>query len=121
MKKVIFVILIVFSIALAMMVGKHMSTEAIAVVVGIACGVAASIPTSLLIMVLATRREDSRARQDYPPTVAINPGVSQHPNLQLPGQTSPSHESEPYQFDITDTVTSKPRLVINRRLFSRDK
>lgn len=117
MKKVIFAILVIFSIALAMMVGKHMSTEAIAVVVGIACGVAASIPTSLLIMVLATRREDSRARQHYPPTVAINPGISQHSDLQLPGQRPPSHESELCQFDIVDTATSEPRSVVNRRLF----
>jgi hypothetical protein len=41
---------ILFSVALAVVIGNRMSTDAMAVVVGVACGVLASIPTSLLMI-----------------------------------------------------------------------
>ena len=48
-------------VTLAVVIGQRMSTDAMAVVVGVVFGVAASIPTSLLI-VAATRgrRDESR-------------------------------------------------------------
>ena len=87
MKKWMFLVLLAFAVGLGVMVGKKMSTDAMAVVVGIACGVAASIPTSLLIVAIATRRNDrDRPRRDYPPVVVINPGtgVSAPPRLGAP-------------------------------------
>ena len=53
---------LVFGIALAILVGKKMSAEAMAVVVGVVCGVAAAIPTAILLLVVSTRRD--RQRQD---------------------------------------------------------
>jgi hypothetical protein len=83
----------VFVIALAVVVAKQMSTEAMAVVVGIVCGVAAGIPTSLLLVVSLTRRDrrrldelEQQARRgrrygdplrDSPPVVVIQGGTPQ--------------------------------------------
>jgi len=74
---------VVFVIALAVVVGKQMSAEAMAVVVGVVCGVAAGIPTSLLLLVAFSRRDrldepDRLQRQhNYPPVVVIQGGSSQ--------------------------------------------
>jgi hypothetical protein len=58
------VILLGFGVALAIVIGQRMSTDAMAVVIGVAVGVAASVPTSLLLVALL-RRERAEHR---PPT-----------------------------------------------------
>ena len=77
---------LIFAITLAVIVGKKMSTEAMAVVIGIVCGVAAGIPTSVLLLVVLTRRERQKeeAKQqaqmpqgNYPPVVVIQGGGAQ--------------------------------------------
>ncbi len=76
---------IVFVIALAVVVGKQMSAEAMAVVVGVVCGVAAGIPTAVLLLVTLSRRDrrsvedpDRQQRQHgYPPVVVIQGGSPQ--------------------------------------------
>lgn len=76
---------LVFAVALAVVVGKRMSTEAMAVVVGVVCGVMASVPTSLLLL-LATAGREHRPGTDlshanhgkqYPPVVVIQGGGQQ--------------------------------------------
>jgi hypothetical protein len=49
-----------FFVTLAVVVGQRLSAEAMAVVVGVFAGVAASIPTSLIVVWLATRSAGSR-------------------------------------------------------------
>jgi hypothetical protein len=84
---------LVFVVALAIVVGKQMSAEAMAVVVGVVCGVAASIPTSLLLVVVFTRRDRQRLEEverqarspmvlggrpyNYPPVVVVQGGSPQ--------------------------------------------
>ena len=76
---------LVFAVTLAIVVGKKMSAEAMAVVVGIVCGVAAAIPTSVLLLVVFTRRDrqqryemEARPRQHgSPPVVVIQGGAPQ--------------------------------------------
>jgi hypothetical protein len=77
-KQVLMVLGGLFAVTLAVVVGKEMNTEAIAVVVGVACGVAAGIPTSLLLLVVLTRRERQQTTEqrhqeqgNYPPVVVI--------------------------------------------------
>ncbi len=85
MKKVAIIALITFAITLAVIIGQRMSTDAMAVVVGVACGVLASIPTSLLILAVSNRRGEREVRQqrrDYPPVVIVNPGSNQPRYLQ---------------------------------------
>jgi len=84
-KHVLVLVGLVFAITLAIVVGKKMSAEAMAVVVGVVCGVAAAIPTSVLLLVVFTRRDrqqssdmDARSRQyGSPPVVVIQGGAPQ--------------------------------------------
>jgi hypothetical protein len=77
MKKLLALTTIAGGVTLALMIGQRMSTEAMAVVIGVVFGVAASIPTSLLI-VAATRgtREEPRLHGPDPqPTVTAPPQI----------------------------------------------
>lgn len=82
LKQLLLVVGLVFGIAMAAVVGKKMSAEAMAVVVGVVCGVAAAIPSSILLMVASARRDrqqtdamDARPRQQAsPPVVVIQSG-----------------------------------------------
>jgi hypothetical protein len=86
MKKVVAIALIAFAVTLAVIIGKRMSTDAMAVVIGVGCGVLASIPTSLLILAVSGKREERPAqkRMDYPPVVVVNPPANQPRYLQPP-------------------------------------
>jgi len=86
MKKVAIIAVIAFAVTLAVIIGKRMSTDAMAVVIGVACGVVASIPTSLLILAVSNRRDEQevRRRGEYPPVVIVNPGNNQPRYLQPP-------------------------------------
>lgn len=92
MKRVLGISLLAGIVTLAVIIGQRMSTDAMAVVVGVVFGVAASIPTSLLI-VLATRnnrphnppyrRDDYQPAPQPPQIYVVNPGA---PNLAAPQQ-----------------------------------
>lgn len=101
MKKVAIVALIAFAVTLAIIIGKRMSTDAMAVVIGVGCGVVASIPTSLLILAVTRRREEPQVRRqpDYPPVVIVNPGNSQPRYLQPPFPT-PLIQGQERQFRV---------------------
>ncbi len=74
MKAAIGILMIGLGIGLAVIIGQRMSTDAMAVVIGVAVGVAASIPTSLL-MVALLRRQRQAFTPEPPP---------QMPQLQQP-------------------------------------
>ena len=101
MKKVAIAAVIVFAVTLAVIIGQRMSTDAMAVVIGVACGVLASIPTSLLILAVSGRRgeREVQQRRDYPPVVIVNPGNSQPRYLQPPFQT-PLIQGQERQFRV---------------------
>ena len=105
--RLIFVlILVAFAIALAVVIGNRMSAEAMAVVIGVTCGVAASIPMSAVILILTNRREkrseiDSFQRERYPPVVVLNPVQQSHRYPSLPYHTpSLADVAAPRQFNI---------------------
>lgn len=83
--RLLLVVGLVFGIALAVVVGNRMSAEAMAVVVGVVCGVAAAIPTSALLLVVMTRRDRQRNSSEgpearyggSPPVVVIQGGATQ--------------------------------------------
>ena len=109
MRKVLIAVVLSFAVTLAIIVGKRMSTEAMAVVVGVVCGVAAGIPMSVLIMLAVNRRSEPRLRPyesapgphqgSYPPVVVIQGGTSA-PNGLMPPYYTPSVEAAPRQFHI---------------------
>lgn len=73
MKKIIIPVMLGFGAAMALIIGQRMSTDAMAVVIGVAVGVASSVPTSILLMALL-RRERAGAsswRQETPPPPQI--------------------------------------------------
>ena len=98
MKKVATIILLAFAVTLAVIIGQRMSTDAMAVVIGVACGVLASIPTSLLILAVSSRRGERQVPQqrhpNYPPVVIVNPGSNQPRYLQQPFQAPLAQEPE---------------------------
>lgn len=71
MGKLIPLLVVGFGAVLAIIVGQRMSTDAMAVVIGVAVGVAASVPTSLLLVALLRRerrgyRDETSAPPAYP-------------------------------------------------------
>ncbi len=80
MNKFLYVSAIVFVVTLAVVIGTRMSPDAMAVVVGIVCGVLASIPTTaILVWVLRQRDKQMEAQLgyrggmgQYPPVVVVN-------------------------------------------------
>jgi hypothetical protein len=80
MKKFLFIAGLVFAITLAVVIGTRMSPDAMAVVVGIVCGVLASIPTSTLLVWVLRQRDkqieaqlgQSRHYGQFPPVVVVN-------------------------------------------------
>jgi hypothetical protein len=82
-----------FSIVLAVIVGNRMSAEAMAVVVGVICGVAASIPTSVLVLALSRRgrpgAQTEAAPQASPPVFLVTPTPVARPGAAWPGYCQP--------------------------------
>ncbi len=73
---------IAFSVVLAYVIGIHLTESAMAVVIGVMFGVAASIPTSILL-ILALRqthgpqqRKDNRKQCQEPIIVVMPPSVA---------------------------------------------
>lgn len=79
MKRLLPIFLLGGGVALAVIIGQRMSTDAMAVVIGVAVGVAASVPTSLLLVALL-RRERTLYRPD-PTAQGYPPAVQQQPNV----------------------------------------
>ena len=71
--KLAILILVIVVLVLAVIVGKQMSTDAMAVVVGIVCGIGVSIPTSLLMLYLVSRGSGYQERQEVQPPAMIQP------------------------------------------------
>ena len=74
-----------FAVTLAVVVGNRLSDEALAVLAGAVCGVGAAIPTSLLVVAVSRRRDESRVQPAvsqgaYPPVIVVAPpGGQQRP------------------------------------------
>jgi hypothetical protein len=86
-KQVALLAVLCFAIVLAVLVVRQMSSEAMAVVIGVVCGVAAGIPTAALLLVALSWRDKRRleeleeqarrAQRSYPPVVVIQGGTPQ--------------------------------------------
>lgn len=79
MKRLVPVFVLGFVVTLAVVIGERMSTDAMAVVIGVAVGIMASVPTSLLLVSLL-RRERQNFREEshesygtYPPALPQQP------------------------------------------------
>jgi preprotein translocase subunit SecF len=74
LRRCVLIVCLVFGLTLAAVVGSRMSAEAMAVVVGVVCGVAAGIPTSALLLLAMGRRDRQRTggRNGQAVSVAIH-------------------------------------------------
>lgn len=81
-KKLFGFILACFAVALAVTVGYRMSSEAMAVVIGVVFGVLASVPMSVLILIITQKQRNQAAAEEEkwapqrnsPPVVVIQGG-----------------------------------------------
>lgn len=85
---------VAFGLALAAAVAYRLSNEGLAVVVGVICGVTATIPASLLVLLVVRRQEEQRREQRgpdpvSPPVVVVQPPASQGWTGSQWGQTLP--------------------------------
>ena len=73
-----------FGLPLAVMIGQRLSDQAMAVLAGSVCGVAASIPPSLLIIWVTRRKQEQRGMPyagSYPPVVVVQPPAAYSPGV----------------------------------------
>jgi hypothetical protein len=94
MRRGVVIIGAVFAVALAVAVGSRISADAMSVVIGVACGMLASIPTSLVLLWALARRGPGADRAGQagtgsylPPVVVVNPG----PGYGMPAYGAASH------------------------------
>jgi len=88
-------------VTLAIIIGQRMSTDAMAVMVGVVFGVAASIPTSLLIVLAArgSRRADPPYRRDdFQPSPPAPQIYVVSPGAPMPGSAPQRALPEPYSY-----------------------
>ena len=108
---------IAFVVALAYIVGSRLSNEAIAVVVGAVCGIGASIPVSIALVIASSnnwgrREEPSQPNYGYDPRrYATQPQVLfvSAPQTQMPYGGYPQN---PYYFP-----TPSPEVALEPREF----
>jgi hypothetical protein len=103
-KKSLVLVVMAFAVALAVVVGNRMSAEAMAVVIGVVCGVTASIPMSALVLALSRRsRNTSEGETARPqaPIVVVTPGA---------GMVQPmGNQWPPYGQPYTPAAMPQPR------------
>lgn len=84
MRRIVGLTVLAAAVALAVVIGQRMSTDAMAVAVGVVFGVAASIPTSLLVVAATrgrrdesyrVRREELRPPPPAPQIYVVSPGT----------------------------------------------
>lgn len=95
MGRVVVLLLLAFVVTLGIIVGSRMSMEAMAVVVGVVCGVAAGIPMSLLILVALRRRERQAEELPYSPASGRYP-VASPPVVVIQGGAPVANTVPPY-------------------------
>ena len=83
MKRVIVPAMLGFGVTLALVIGQRMTTDAMAVVLGVAVGVAASVPTSILLLALVRRAQRESGGR-------LEPSVAAPAAYALPPQQQPN-------------------------------
>lgn len=99
--------ILAFCVGLGLVVGNRMNSEALAVVVGVVCGVLAGIPTAVLLLILLRAQQRSAANgrsvqqpASYPPIIVVG-GTQPQPSL-------PTHQ-DPSAVDGPGWALEPPR------------
>ncbi len=77
MTKFIYIMSSLFVVSLAVVVGSRLSTDALAVIIGIICGMVTTVPTMILLVFLIRQKDQQKWQQQYPgpqypPVVVVN-------------------------------------------------
>jgi hypothetical protein len=111
MKQLIIVLALAFLIMVGVVIGTRMSSDALAVLVGVIAGVAASIPCALLLLAVTRRREpeveeryeEPRRAPAQPPVIVVTAGQPQlpyPPSYAYGGQQANPHAGSQRQFRV---------------------
>ncbi len=108
------IFVVVFAATLAVSVGEQLSSEALAVMVGVVAGVGASIPTSLLVLWFALRTAELRAVPESP-TRGLYPLEAPQPRivvvtLNAPPVRSVERAYNPYAYEPEPEPEGWPQL-----------
>lgn len=105
MKNGIIIASITFAVALAYIIGNRLSNEAMAVVVGTVCGISASIPVSIGLVIASAngwgkRNEPREIAYDYAAHrfMPQQPMIIFAPPQNMPGQYGMPYGYPPHQF-----------------------
>jgi len=105
MGRIIATVAVAIVITLGVLIGTRLSSDSIALLVGVLIGIMASIPTGFLFAWALSRRNEQQARtpmgnSQYPPVVVVNPGAGmpwgqpvQAPVAALPASGGPSFDT----------------------------
>jgi len=100
-----------FAAGLGAVVGTRLTSDAMAVVIGVVCGVLASIPTSVFLLIL-TRRFTERASSPatgIPPTPMYPPVVVIQPDGRVSGRSS---QTDPWTMPALETQPREPSFTV---------
>jgi len=97
MKRGLVVISLAVGITFTIILGIRISTDALAVIVGVALGILASVPTTVIVMFIITRQQSRLQRfttqaSQPPPVIVVNAADRNQPYLPpaLPASTPAS-------------------------------
>lgn len=82
MGRIILIAVALFAITLGIFIGTRLSEDALGIIIGVFLGVLASVPTSLgLIWIISRRLQPPPGQQtpNQPPVLVINPAPGGHP------------------------------------------
>ena len=103
-----------FAVTLAIVIGQRLSAEAMAVMVGVVAGVAASIPTSLMVVWFA-----SRTLRIVPPGPVMAPAAPEPRIVVVPQATPPSYQNlSGYAPAMYPTLMNLPAGLAEQRQFN---
>jgi hypothetical protein len=109
MKRTLLILGIVFTVTAVVVFGIRVSPDALAVVIGVILGVAAGIPTTLLVVYVWTRQqnrlEKSQQMPPQPPVFVINAGDKTPQPFNTPPALPPSQTNGRKWTVIGDTET----------------
>ena len=116
MKKFVFFVGMSFAVAMAVVIGLRLSPDAMAVIIGIICGVLASIPTSIILVWVLRQRERTPEEMaythgrygHYPPVVVVNgQGTNGYGNSAPPPVLTPNTPPGTRDFKVIGQETTE--------------
>ncbi len=100
MRNILALVGVAFAVALAVVVGNRLSNEAMAVIVGALCGISASIPVSVALVIAMSRNwgQPDREEQTPAPYYGDTRGYGPQPPVIVISPPQPMQTPYPYPY-----------------------